>query len=50
MCATCRLYGVNPDAWFADALIRISELGSTIDEMLPWVWKDGRGAVQGAAS
>jgi len=45
MCATCRLHGVNPDAWFADVLIRISERGSTVEELLPWVWKEGRGVV-----
>ena len=43
MCATCHLHGVNPQQWFADALIRVSERGSTVEELLPWVWKDGRG-------
>jgi transposase len=44
LCATCRLHGVNPDAWMTDALIRVTERGSTVEELLPWNWKEGRGA------
>lgn len=43
MAATCQLHGVNPEAWLADVLIRVSERGSTVNELLPWVWKTGRG-------
>lgn len=43
MAATCQLHGVNPEAWLADVLIRVGEPGSTVDELLPWVWKTGRG-------
>lgn len=45
ICATCRLHGVDPQRWFTDALIRVGERGSTIDELLPWVWREGRGRV-----
>lgn len=43
MAATCQLHGVNPEAWLADVLIRVGEPGSTVDELLPWVWKTRRG-------
>jgi len=45
MCATCHLHGVNPERWFTDVLIRVSERGSNIEELLPWRWAQGRGAV-----
>jgi hypothetical protein len=35
---------VKPDAWMTDALIRVAERGSTVEELLSWVWKEGRGA------
>ena len=44
LCATCRLHDVNPEEWMADALIRVTERGSTVEELLPWNWKVGRGA------
>lgn len=49
LCATCRLHEVNPERWFADVLLRISERGSTVEELLPWVWKTGRGLMQSVA-
>jgi transposase len=44
LCATCRLHDVNPEEWMADAFIRVTERGSTVEELLPWNWKVGRGA------
>jgi transposase len=44
LCATCRLHDVNPEEWMTDALIRVTERGSTVEELLPWNWKVGRGA------
>jgi transposase len=46
MAATCQLHGVDPEAWLEDVLIRIGERGSTVEELLPWVWKTGRGLQQ----
>lgn len=43
MAATCRLHDVDPERWLADVLIRVGERGSTVDELLPWKWKTGRG-------
>ena len=43
MTATCQLHGVDPEKWLADTLIRMTERGSTIEELLPWNWKHGRG-------
>lgn len=43
MAATCQLHGIDPEPWLADVLVRISEPGSTVDELLPWNWKTGRG-------
>lgn len=43
MAATCRLHEVDPEKWLADVLIRVSEPGSTVEELLPWNWKIGRG-------
>ncbi len=36
LCATCRLHDVNPEEWMADALIRVTERGSTVKTLLPW--------------
>lgn len=43
MAATCQLHGVDPEAWLEDVLIRVGERGSTVEELLPWIWKTGRG-------
>lgn len=43
MAATCRLHGVDPEVWLADVLIRVTERGSTVEELFPWNWKTGRG-------
>ncbi len=39
-----RHHDVNPEEWMADALIRVTERGSTVEELLPWNWKVGRSA------
>ena len=39
-----RHHDVNPEEWMADALIRVTERGSTVEELLPWNWRVGRGA------
>jgi hypothetical protein len=44
LCATCQLYHVNPEERMADPLIRGTERGSTVEELLSWNWKVGRGA------
>jgi transposase len=44
MAATCRMHDVDPEKWLTDVLIRIGERGSTVEELLPWNWKEGRGA------
>lgn len=43
MTATCQLHGVDPEKWLADTLIRVGERGSSVEELLPWNWKHGRG-------
>jgi transposase len=44
MAATCRMHDVDPEKWLTDVLIRIGERGSTVEELLPWNWKEARGA------
>ena len=41
--ATCLQHDVDPERWLADVIIRSQERGSTVEELLPWVWKHGRG-------
>ncbi len=41
LCATCQLYGVNPEAWLADVLVRIWVRGVSLDEPMPWNWVKG---------
>jgi len=37
---TCRLNGVDPQAWLADVLSRIADFPAhRIDELLPWNWR-----------
>ena len=40
---TCRLHGVDPQAYLTDILTRLVNLwpNSRIDELLPWSWKPG---------
>jgi len=44
MAATCRLHGVDPERWVENVLIGMSERGITVEDLLPWNWKMGRGA------
>jgi transposase len=40
---TCRLNGVEPEAWFTDVIARIgSHPINRIDELLPWKWQAAR--------
>ena len=40
---TCRLHGVDPQAYLTDILTRLVNLwpNSRIDELLPWNWRQG---------
>jgi transposase len=48
---TCKLNGVDPQAYFADVLIRLVNLwpASRVDELMPWVWAAQRSADKLAA-
>lgn len=47
---TCRLNGVDPQAWLADVLARIAgHPAHRIDELLPWNWKAAQAAAAQAA-
>jgi len=37
---TCKLYGVDPQAYFADVLTKLVNLwpASRIDQLMPWAW------------
>ena len=37
---TCKLNGVDPEAWLADVLVKLVHLwpAARIDELLPWAW------------
>jgi transposase len=37
--ATCALHGVEPRAYLADVIVRVNQVGVTVDELLPWNWK-----------
>ncbi|GGZ18541.1 transposase domain-containing protein [Novosphingobium colocasiae] len=40
LAATCRLNGVEPEAWFTDVIARIGNQPiNRIDELLPWNWQ-----------
>jgi transposase len=42
---TCKLNGVDPQAWLADVLARLPDHpAKRIDELLPWHWKAARNA------
>ncbi len=43
MMATCQLHGVDPEPWLADVLIAVGEPGLTVEDLLPWNWRKGRG-------
>ena len=46
MASTCVLHDVDPERWLEDVLMRVGERESTVEELLPWVWKTGRGLNQ----
>ena len=37
---TCKLYGVDPQAYFTDVLTKLVNLwpASRLDELMPWAW------------
>ncbi|MGO9787741.1 MAG: IS66 family transposase [Stellaceae bacterium] len=41
---TCKLHGVDPQAYFTDVLTRLVNLwpASRLDELMPWAWAPGR--------
>lgn len=41
--ATCRMHEVDPERWLADVLIGVTTPGLTVEDLLPWNWKVGRG-------
>lgn len=46
---TCRLNGVEPEAWFTDVIERIGNHPiNRIDELLPWHWQAARDNAQAA--
>lgn len=48
---TCRLNDVDPKAWFADVLARITDLPvSRLHELLPWKWNAPKGTAIAAAA
>ena len=48
---TCKLYGVDPQAYFADVLTKLVNLwpASRLDELMPWGWAAQRSADRLAA-
>ena len=43
LAGTCRLNGVEPEAWFTDVIERIGDHPiNRIDELLPWRWQASR--------
>ena len=40
---TCKLNGVDPQAYFADVLTRLVDLwpAARLDELMPWTWAAG---------
>ena len=49
LAGTCRLNGVEPEAWFTDVIERIgSHPINRIDELLPWRWQATRDTAQAA--
>ena len=48
---TCKLHGVDPQAYFADVLTKLVNLwpASRLDELMPWAWAEQRSADRLAA-
>jgi transposase len=48
---TCKMNGVDPQAWLADALARIAgHPAHRLDELLPWNWRPRRQAIAALAA
>jgi transposase len=49
---SCKLNGVDPQAYFADVLTRLVNLwpASRLDELMPWAWRAGTPLTQQAAA
>ena len=48
---TAKLNDVDPRAWLADVLARIADHpASRLHELLPWNWREARGAAAAAAA
>jgi transposase len=49
LAGTCRLNGVEPEAWFTDVIERIGDHPiNRIDELLPWHWQAAHDIAQAA--
>jgi IS66 C-terminal element len=48
---TCKLHGVDPQAYFADVLTKLVNLwpASRLDELMPWAWAAERSSNKLAA-
>ena len=48
---TCKLNGVDPQAYFTDVLTKLVNLwpASRIDELMPWAWAAERAVIRQAA-
>jgi hypothetical protein len=48
---TCKLQGIDPQAYLADVLVRLVNLwpNNRLDELLPWAWAVERQTMQRAA-
>ena len=48
---TCKLNGIDPQAWLADVFSRLVNLwpNARLDELLPWNWAAPRNQLQRAA-
>ena len=48
---TCKLYGVDPQAYLTDVLTKLVNLwpASRLDELMPWAWAAERSATRQAA-
>jgi transposase len=48
---TCKMNGVDPQAWLADVLLRIAgHPMHRLDELLPWNWRPQPAAIAALAA
>ena len=49
---TCKLHGVNPEAWLADVLTKLVNgwPNRRLAELTPWVWQAAQNTVDRAAA